>query len=65
MSENNPPMLSRVQLRDPDSQPEIGPATGVVHGCGPEWVEVSWPGFRSWHRAGDVVSAIGEQLKEP
>lgn len=55
------PLLSRVQLRSPDAQPEIGTSVGVVRGCGPEWVEVAWPSFRSWHKSEDVVA---EKLKE-
>jgi hypothetical protein len=59
-----PPIQSRVQLKAPDAQPEIGTAVGVVHGCGPEWVEVSWPGRWSWHKAGDVVATVDANSRE-
>ena len=54
MDENNLTTLARVRLVRPGDQPEIGAAVGVVHAIGDGWIEVEWPRFRSWHKAGDV-----------
>jgi hypothetical protein len=56
MTVNNFAITARVRLTPNArvSQPEIGDTIGVVHGLGPGWVEVAWPGFRSWCKAGDL-----------
>lgn len=38
-------------------QTEIGGAIGVVHGIQGNTVEVSWPHFRSQHKASDLEPA--------